>query len=153
MNRKVLGTIRSFQMFSPGERVVVGLSGGADSVTLLHLLRKLDLTLLPCHINHNLRGEEALRDQRFCEELCESLRLSLKVFSVDAASRRVPVRCGINVSVNTVPKAVLLLSRWHIPSATVLKRCCFLSQEVPGYLGFAGFRRFGKAMACVLFAR
>lgn len=85
MNRKVLETIRSFQMFSPGEQVVVGLSGGADSVTLLHLLCKMDLTLLPCHINHNLRGEEALRDQRFCEELCASLGLTLRVFSEDAA--------------------------------------------------------------------
>ena len=85
MNRKVLETIRSFQMFSPGERIVVGLSGGADSVTLLHLLCEMDLTLLPCHINHNLRGEEAMRDQRFCEELCGSLGLSLRVFSEDAA--------------------------------------------------------------------
>ena len=87
MRREVLETIRFHEMFSPGERVVVGLSGGADSVALLHLLSTLEdyqLTLLPCHINHNIRGEEALRDQRFCEQLCESMGLPLKVFSVDA---------------------------------------------------------------------
>lgn len=89
MRRKLLTTIKNHRMFSPGDRVVVGLSGGADSVTLLHLLASLEeynLSLFPCHINHNLRGEEALRDQKFCEALCETLGLSLKVFSEDAAA-------------------------------------------------------------------
>ena len=88
MRHKVEESIRQFSMFSPGDGVVVGLSGGADSVTLLHLLHSLSqygLQLYPCHINHNLRGEEALRDQRFCEELCRQWGLSLHCFSVDAA--------------------------------------------------------------------
>ena len=88
MRHKVEESIRQFSMFSPGDGVVVGLSGGADSVTLLHLLHSLSqygLQLYPCHINHNLRGEEALRDQRFCEELCRQWGLSLRCFSVDAA--------------------------------------------------------------------
>ena len=71
---KIKAFCRQKELFSPGDKVVVGLSGGADSVCLFLLLtdlaKEFELTLFPVHVNHNLRGEEALGDQRFCEELC-----------------------------------------------------------------------------------
>ncbi len=72
-----------------GSVVTVALSGGADSVALLHLLSRLParrFQLEAAHINHNLRGEEALRDQHFCEALCAEWKIPLQVFSGDAAA-------------------------------------------------------------------
>ena len=68
---------------------MLGLSGGADSVCLFLVLaemaKKWELTLVPVHINHNLRGEEAQRDQWFCEELCRQHNIELTVVSVEVA--------------------------------------------------------------------
>ena len=74
MRRKVLQTIRRFEMFRPGDFVAVGFSGGADSAALLELLwefrQELNIRVSAVHINHNLRGEEAKRDERFCRDFC-----------------------------------------------------------------------------------
>ena len=86
---KIKTFCRQKELFSPGDRVVIGLSGGADSVCLFLLLIRLakefDLTLFPVHVNHNLRGEEALADQRFCEELCRQHGFVLTVVSANVA--------------------------------------------------------------------
>ena len=71
--------------------VLLALSGGADSTALLHLLcglRKIvQFPLYAVHVNHGIRGEhfgnEALRDQLFCEELCRSVNVELTVEQVD----------------------------------------------------------------------
>lgn len=69
--------IEKYQMFKEGDSVLVGLSGGADSVTLLCFLKDIDLSLnlYACHINHGIRGEEADRDEAFCKELCEKMNI------------------------------------------------------------------------------
>ncbi len=76
-------------MFSRGDRILLGLSGGADSVCLFLVLEMLakewELTLVPVHVNHNLRGEEALRDQAFCENLCRKYGRKLELVSVNVA--------------------------------------------------------------------
>ena len=65
----VCAAVRRHRMFSPGERVIVALSGGPDSVALLHVLLasegELGARLSACHLNHRLRGEEAGRDEAF----------------------------------------------------------------------------------------
>ncbi len=87
MRDAVLRTVRTYAMLSPGERVVVGLSGGADSVCLLHLLLSLrdalQLTVEAVHVNHGIRGEEAARDERFCASLCEKWNVKLTVVRCD----------------------------------------------------------------------
>ena len=64
--------IRDQHMISPGTTVLCALSGGADSVCLLHALYRLrprlGVTLLAAHYNHNLRGEESLRDEAFVRQ-------------------------------------------------------------------------------------
>ncbi len=68
-------------------RVDAALSGGADSVCLLHVLYRLreefTLDLRAIHIQHNLRGEESQRDEQFCRELCRELDIPLTVVSCD----------------------------------------------------------------------
>jgi len=62
-----------------GDRVLVALSGGVDSVTLLHLLicgkERIGFELAACHIHHMIRGEEADRDLEFCRKLCSQKKI------------------------------------------------------------------------------
>ena len=63
-------------MLQPGDRVIVGVSGGPDSVALLHVLHQLgksyDLGLQVAHLNHGFRGREAKRDAQFVAHAAES---------------------------------------------------------------------------------
>lgn len=83
MLEKVKNTISKYDMLSPSDSVLVGLSGGADSVALLVCLTELGYNVSAMHINHNLRGEESDRDERFCVELCKNLGIHLTVKNVD----------------------------------------------------------------------
>lgn len=78
---KVKNAIDKYGLIDKGQRVLVGLSGGADSVALLHVLLKLaperGFELCAAHLNHGIRGEEAQRDQRFVQELCKGLGVPL----------------------------------------------------------------------------
>ena len=84
--KKVLDYVRKYQLITEGDRVIVGLSGGADSVCLLFVLLELrealDFSIAAVHINHHLRGQEALRDQMYVENLCKKWNIPLKI--VDA---------------------------------------------------------------------
>jgi len=87
MQKKVLEFISEHQMLERGDRLVVGVSGGADSVCLLHLLHgcreSYDLELFAVHVNHGLRGEEATRDEMFVLELCERLAIPCRPVHLD----------------------------------------------------------------------
>jgi len=87
MKAKVLSAIKQNNMLSAGDHVTVGLSGGADSVALLCVLKELkdelEIKLSACHVNHNLRGEESDRDEAFCKELCSKLDIGFDSVSVD----------------------------------------------------------------------
>jgi len=76
----------SNSLLEPDQKIVIGVSGGADSVALLHLLLqlrgKMRLTLLAVHINHNLRGEESQTDEQFVRNLCSTLSIPLVVRQV-----------------------------------------------------------------------
>ena len=77
MNHKVYATIQKYSMLQPGDAVVVAFSGGADSSALLEFFcqnrRKLGLTkVVAVHVNHLLRGEEAMRDEEFVRMRCAS---------------------------------------------------------------------------------
>lgn len=65
------------------EPLFVALSGGPDSVALLHILHTLGHPLIALHCNFHLRGEESNRDQSFCEELCRQLDVTIKVRNFD----------------------------------------------------------------------
>jgi len=83
-------TIQKYAMLQPGDRVIVGVSGGPDSVALLYALYQLresfDITLQVAHLNHGLRGREALRDVRFVENCAHELGLPCVVETCDVPS-------------------------------------------------------------------
>lgn len=84
---KVLHTLCSQDLVQKADTVIVALSGGADSVSLLYALlllrQKLQITLMAAHVNHNLRGEEADRDESFVRALCDKWGIELFVCNAD----------------------------------------------------------------------
>lgn len=69
-----------------GERVLVALSGGADSVALLRVLLAAGCECRAAHCNFHLRGEESMRDEQFVCELCQRLDVPLTVKDFDVAA-------------------------------------------------------------------
>lgn len=65
-------------------RLLLALSGGPDSVALLHLLLEAHKNVEAVHCNFHIRGEEAMRDEMFCRELCGRLSVPLTVINFDA---------------------------------------------------------------------
>ncbi len=68
-------TIAQYQMLESGQAVLVALSGGADSVALLLVLRELGYSVCAYHLNHCLRAAESMRDEQFVHSLCTSLQI------------------------------------------------------------------------------
>lgn len=91
MRDKVLRWCQENALFAPGQTVVCAVSGGADSVTMLHLLRSLQrelgVTVSAAHFNHRLRGAESDRDEAFVRKLCADWGVPLTAASGDAAAR------------------------------------------------------------------
>ena len=69
-------------------RVIVGLSGGADSMALLLAFREAGCMPVAAHCNFHLRGEESERDRRHCEDTCKALGIQLIVKDFDVAARQ-----------------------------------------------------------------
>jgi tRNA(Ile)-lysidine synthase len=86
---RVTETISQFEMLTERENVLVGVSGGVDSVSLLHFLvdytleRNLKLNLWACHVNHGIRGKEAKRDEMFVAKFCRELGVEFFVRHVN----------------------------------------------------------------------
>lgn len=106
MEKNIIDTLERYHMLSPGDTVIAGFSGGADSMTLLYVLKKyekrLGIKLVAAHVNHCLRGEEALRDERFCIETAEKLSVPIEVLRADvpkmaAESHKSFEECGREV--------------------------------------------------------
>ncbi|WP_195940724.1 tRNA lysidine(34) synthetase TilS [Romboutsia sp. 1001713B170131_170501_G6] len=92
---KVLSTINKYKLIEDGDKIVLGLSGGPDSVCLLHILyrlkEKLDIEVYAAHLNHQIRGIEAQKDALYITQLCENLGVTSFVKSID-----VPKYCKEN---------------------------------------------------------
>ena len=96
MLKKVENYIRQWKMLEKGDKVVVGLSGGADSVCLFLILeelrKKIGFEMLAVHVNHGIRGEEAKADEEFVKTLCEKKEIPCRSVSVDIPKMAVEYR-------------------------------------------------------------
>lgn len=74
-------------MIQPGDGVVAGVSGGADSVCLLYVLteyqKQVEFSLTAVHVEHGIRGGESLRDAEFTRRLCQELQVPCRVVQAD----------------------------------------------------------------------
>ena len=82
---KVRIFIRQHHLLQDESRVVVGLSGGSDSVCLAHILDKLGYEVVAAHCNFHLRGEESMRDEQFVVSLCQQMGWNLHQEDFDTA--------------------------------------------------------------------
>lgn len=78
--------IRTHHLLSEGARVMVGLSGGPDSVCLARLLDALGYEVVAAHCNFHLRGAESMRDEQFVVSLCQQMKWSLYRTDFDTTS-------------------------------------------------------------------
>ena len=91
---KVYGTIIKYNMIINGEKVLVGFSGGADSLflmlSLIEIKKHIDFDIYAAHLNHGIRGVDALNDENFVKEFCkrENIPLFCKTVNIPQISRK-----------------------------------------------------------------
>lgn len=73
---------------SPGTRVAVAFSGGSDSVALLTAMHNLGYQTIALHCNFNLRGQESMRDEKFCRKLASAMGIEIRVASFDTLNEK-----------------------------------------------------------------
>lgn len=88
IKEKILLANEKFSLFNDKDKVLVGFSGGADSVTLLFSLSEImgKENIHAFHVNHMLRGEEADGDEEFCKNICNKNGISFSSEKIDVAS-------------------------------------------------------------------
>jgi len=88
--QKTLRFIKENELLSSGEKILVAVSGGPDSVFLLHFLnkykKKFKIELGAVHINHLLRGNDSERDELFCKTICDELSIPFYLLRKDIKS-------------------------------------------------------------------
>lgn len=90
MLKKALSAVEKYNMLCEGDRVIVAVSGGADSMAMLGFLMSVtdrySLKLTVAHVNHGLRGDEALRDENYVRDFCQKNSLEFRVLHADVAT-------------------------------------------------------------------
>ena len=86
MQQKVQSYIERQQLLTPKARVIVGVSGGTDSVVLLHILHALGYECVVAHCNFHLRMEESNRDEEFVRALSKTMKLPFYNIDFDTVS-------------------------------------------------------------------
>jgi len=80
LQEKVLKTIKKHELVKNGDTILIGVSGGPDSVTLLHIMNELKNTLniqiIVCHINHQIR-KESTEEEQYVENLCKKMQIPI----------------------------------------------------------------------------
>ena len=137
MLRRVLKYIRDKELLEKGDRVLVCVSGGADSVALLDVLQRGGYECLVAHCNFHLRGEESDRDERFVREVigerlkAKGEKLWVKDFdtvgyakekgiSIEMAARELRYRWFAEVAAETGCKAIAVAHHQNDQAETVL---------------------------------
>ena len=76
MFEKIIAVVHKYNMINMSETVVVGVSGGADSLALLHVLKRLSsdfrFNLVAAHLNHMLRGDDSEKDEEHVASICKN---------------------------------------------------------------------------------
>jgi len=87
MVEKVLADIKDKNLIDKGDTIIVGLSGGPDSVCLLHVLKSIEesmnIMIVAVHVNHMLRGQDSFEDEEYVKNLCKKLNIKLKIEQID----------------------------------------------------------------------
>ncbi|GAJ10733.1 unnamed protein product, partial [marine sediment metagenome] len=111
LEQRVLRFIRDNQMLSSQQNLVVAVSGGPDSVCLLHVLvelrRELDISLHVAHLNHQLRGSESEADAQYVTELAQRLSIPATIEQREVKAYQVQQRISLEEAAREVRYAFL----------------------------------------------
>ncbi len=98
MKRSIQHYIEREQLLTPHAPVILALSGGADSVALLHILHALGYTCIAAHCNFHLRSEESDRDEQFVRQLCQQYNITLHVQHFDTTAHATAHKISIEMA-------------------------------------------------------
>lgn len=94
----IISASKRYRMFDPGDRVLVAVSGGPDSVAMLHAVHtrssEFGISLHVAHLNHGIRGEQSNLDEAFVRNLAHEFGLPITVGRVDVPAMRTELRLG-----------------------------------------------------------
>jgi tRNA(Ile)-lysidine synthase len=111
LESKVWDSVEQYDLIPPKEVVVVGVSGGPDSVCLLHVLAKwrkaTGIELHVAHLNHQLRGAESEADAEYVSDLAGSLGIPCTISSEDVAAYRAARNCSVEEAARELRYAFL----------------------------------------------
>ena len=93
--KKIKSILDAQPLFEPGDRILVAVSGGMDSMCLISLLHALNLEIVAGHVNFKLRGEESDLDETLVRSYCASLGLAVHSVSFDTRAQAEKSRQGI----------------------------------------------------------
>ncbi len=88
LKEKVLTAIKKYNLIEPNDKIVLGVSGGPDSISMLHILnelrkeQKLDFDIYVAHINHGIR-ENAKRDEKFVSNFCKEIGVECYILNTN----------------------------------------------------------------------
>ena len=98
MEEKILETIKKYNLIEDNEKIVVGVSGGPDSITLLDILLKIKnkgiikFDIVVCHINHMIR-KEAIDDENYVKEYCKKNNIECFIKRADVKELSKKEKC------------------------------------------------------------
>ena len=161
LTEKILFYMKRYHMIPENKNIVVGLSGGADSVCLLSVLaalrKKLGLQLCAVHVHHGLRGVEADADEAYVRDICRAWDVPLKAIRIEAAAlaESDAKKPDAGHAMKFLKSAyrrwaiVTVQLRWRIIGTTARRRFCFTCSAALVWTEWQGFarceRRNGKA--------
>lgn len=94
--------IKERRLFSHAEGLVVGVSGGVDSVVLTHLLTSLGYEVILAHCNFQLRGEESDKDEAFVQDLARTLKVRFEIIRFDTKSYMAEEKLSLQMAARTL---------------------------------------------------
>ena len=87
MKQKVIQTIKKYNLINSGDKIILGVSGGPDSIAMLDILRQLmselKFDIFVVHINHNIRGKDADEDEKYVKKYCQKYNIKFFAKKID----------------------------------------------------------------------
>ncbi|MBI1278104.1 MAG: tRNA lysidine(34) synthetase TilS [Anaerolineaceae bacterium] len=123
MLERVRQTIQKFQLITTGQTLVVGVSGGTDSLALLHILnqlgRSIGFTIHAATLDHQLRGEESAGDVRFVEQICREWGIAVTTGQADVSRLARQQQIGIETAARLARYDFLAATAYRVGASNV----------------------------------
>ncbi len=123
--RTVYNYIKTHKLIDEGDLVLAGVSGGADSMCLLEVLRSYqqvcEFRLQVVHVEHGIRGEESLRDAEYVREYCANHQIPCEIISVNAGEYAVRQHCSLEEAARQLRYDAFERCRAHVAGNAVVK--------------------------------